>query len=93
MIVSTRLATLELLRHYSTVGQNQTILEASFPTIATYEHVRRLFDLVPGLESCKYDQSSGKWIIHNFKYMMSLYVIKFAVITTIMFTFTNYVLE
>jgi hypothetical protein len=67
MIISTHLATLELLRHYSTVGQNQnqTILEALFPTIATYEHVSRLFDLVPGLESCKYDQSSGKCIINN----------------------------
>jgi hypothetical protein len=54
------LATLDLLRNYSTHGQTQTVLEASIPSFIGSEQVNRLFDLVPGLECCNCDPSSGK---------------------------------
>jgi hypothetical protein len=52
-------ATLDLLRSYSTHGQTQTVLEASVPSFVGTEQVNRLFDLVPGLEYCNCDPSSG----------------------------------
>jgi len=39
--------------------QTETVLEASLcPTLST-EHVSRLFDIIPGLDTCHYDHTTG----------------------------------
>ena len=39
--------------------QNPPTLEALLPTLVTTEQAHGLFDLMPGLEYCSYDQPSG----------------------------------
>jgi len=46
---------MEMSRGY----QNPQTLEALLPTLVTVEQANRLFDLMPGLEYCSYDQPSG----------------------------------
>ena len=40
--------------------QNPPTLEALLPTLVTTEQANCLFDLMPGLEYCMYDQPSGE---------------------------------
>jgi len=49
--------------------QNPPTLEALLPTLVTVEQAKRLFDLMPGLEYCSYDQPSG--------YLLHLYLLLF----------------
>jgi len=35
------------------------MLEALLPTLVTVEQANKLFDLMPGMEFCSYDQPSG----------------------------------
>jgi len=45
----------EMKRDY----QNPSTLESLLPTVVTTEQAHCLFDLMPGLEYCSYDQPSG----------------------------------
>jgi len=44
--------------------QNPPTLEALLPTLVTMDQAQRLFDLMPGLEYCSYDQPSGYLLLH-----------------------------
>lgn len=38
---------------------SETVLEVRLSASVSYDHVRRLFDIVPGLDSCNYDHATG----------------------------------
>ena len=48
---------LDMLRNYS--QQTETVLEASMCPSLSYEHVSRLFDIIPGMDTCHYDHNTG----------------------------------
>jgi len=48
---------MEMLHGYS--HQTETVLEAILCPSLQYEQVTRLFDIVPGLDTCHYDHTTG----------------------------------
>jgi len=48
-------------------GQTETVVEATLCPALQYEQVTRLFDIVPGLDTCHYDHTTG---FHLFTYLL-----------------------
>ena len=59
MITSVMYAVVGVAMDTSRAFQNPPTLEALLPTIVTMDQANSLFDLMPGLEYCSYDQPSG----------------------------------
>jgi len=53
--------------------QNPSTLEALLPTVVNTEQANRLFDLMPGLEFCSYDQPTGLLLLVTISLEFSLY--------------------
>ena len=51
------IAMLDMLAGYS--QQSETVLEVSLVPALNYEQVTRLFDIIPGLDTCHYDHTTG----------------------------------
>jgi len=52
------LGVLDMLQGYS--NQPETVLEATLCTSLQYDQVTRLFDIIPSLDTCHYDHTTGR---------------------------------
>jgi len=55
--------------------QNPSTLEALLPTVVNTEQANRLFDLMPGLEFCSYDQPTGLLSLVTFSLIIIIIII------------------